>query len=97
MNYDRSDIYALAPDSTQRFEDSLVKTLADLADLEFPPLYDLGFHPFHPLELQSNDIFDFGQQQWARKLALMGNIPTALLAYGSEKGVLSRDLLRSRG
>jgi uroporphyrinogen decarboxylase len=51
-------------------------------DQVLPILYDLGFNVVHPIEPESNDIFAL-KQQWAGKLAFVGNIPTTLLAYGS--------------
>jgi uroporphyrinogen decarboxylase len=51
-------------------------------DLVLPILYDIGFNVAHPVEPESNDIFEL-KKEWAGKLALVGNIPTALLAHGS--------------
>jgi LacI family transcriptional regulator len=45
-------------------------------------LHDIGFHAVHPVEPESNDIFAI-KEQWAGKLALVGNIPVSLLAHGS--------------
>ena len=46
-----------------------------------PILYDVGIDAVHPIEPESNDIFEV-KKKWAGKMALMGNIPTVLLAYG---------------
>ena len=51
-------------------------------DKIFPILDDIGFDIVHPLEPESNDIFTV-KQQWGQRFALVGNIPTILLAYGS--------------
>jgi len=47
-----------------------------------PILYGIGINVVHPNEPESNDIFEL-KRQWAGKLALIGNITTVLLAYGS--------------
>lgn len=47
-----------------------------------PILYGIGINIVHPNEPESNDIFEL-KRQWVGKLALIGNIPTVLLAYGS--------------
>jgi LacI family transcriptional regulator len=52
-------------------------------DKVLPILYDIGFSVAHPIEPESNDIFEL-KRQWAGKMALVGNIPTPLLAYGSQ-------------
>ena len=52
-------------------------------DMIMPILYDIGFDVIHPIEPESNDIFEV-KKSWAGKMALMGNIPTVLLAYGKE-------------
>ena len=46
-------------------------------------LHDIGFDIAHPIEPESNDIFEI-KQQWVGKMALIGNLPTALLAYGNK-------------
>jgi len=46
-----------------------------------PILYDMGFDGIHPVEAESNDIFEV-RKRWAGKLAILGNIPTTLLAQG---------------
>jgi len=49
-------------------------------------LHDIGFDAVHPVEPESNDIFEI-KKEWAGKMALMGNIPTALLAHGSREEI----------
>jgi uroporphyrinogen decarboxylase len=44
-------------------------------------LYDVGINVNHPVEPESNDIVNV-KEKWAGKMALIGNIPTVLLAYG---------------
>lgn len=51
-------------------------------DNVLPILYDIGFDAVHPIEPECNDIFEI-RKEWAGKMALMGSIPTALLAHGS--------------
>ena len=57
-----------------------------------PILYDVGINAVHPIEPESNDIAEL-KRKWAGKMALVGNIPTVLLAYGSreEVGEMVRD------
>jgi len=55
-------------------------------DKILPILSDIGFDIAHPLEPESNDIFAL-KKQWGDRLALVGNIPTALLAYGSKEEI----------
>ena len=50
-------------------------------DKIMPFLYDVGIDAAHPIEPESNDIFEV-KKRWAGKMALVGNIPTVLLAYG---------------
>ena len=52
-------------------------------DHVLPILYELGFSAVHPIEPECNDIFAL-KEQWAGKLAFVGNIPTNLLAYGNK-------------
>ncbi len=47
-----------------------------------PILYDVGIDINHPIEPESNDIFAV-KQQWAGRMALIGNVHTPLLAYGT--------------
>jgi len=51
-----------------------------------PILYDVGIDAVHPIEPESNDIFEV-KKKWAGKMALMGNIPTVLLAYGHREEI----------
>jgi uroporphyrinogen decarboxylase len=55
-------------------------------DNVLPILYDIGFDAVHPIEPESNDIFEI-RKEWAGKMALVGNIPTALLAHGSREEI----------
>ena len=55
-------------------------------DRLLPLLYDIGFEIVHPLQPEANDIFAL-RQEWAGKLALIGNIPTSLLAYGCKEEI----------
>ena len=54
-----------------------------------PILFDIGFDIAHPIEPESNDMFEV-KQKWAGKMALVGNIPTALLAYGTREEIEER-------
>jgi uroporphyrinogen-III decarboxylase len=54
-----------------------------------PILYDIGFDIAHPIEPESNDMFEV-KQKWVGKMALVGNIPTALLAYGTREEIEER-------
>jgi LacI family transcriptional regulator len=47
-----------------------------------PTLHQVGFDIIHPVEPESNDIFEL-KRQWGDRLAFVGNIPTALLACGT--------------
>ena len=55
-------------------------------DMVLPILYDIGFNIIHPIEPESNDIFQI-KQQWGDKLAFVGNVPTPLLAYGTREQI----------
>jgi uroporphyrinogen decarboxylase len=48
-----------------------------------PILYDVGIDANHPVEPESNDIVEV-KKKWAGKVALIGNVHTPLLAYGSK-------------
>ena len=48
-----------------------------------PILYDVGIRINHPVEPESNDLADV-KKKWAGKMALIGNVHTPLLAYGSQ-------------
>jgi LacI family transcriptional regulator len=52
-------------------------------DQVLPILHEIGFDIVHPIEPESNDILEV-KRQWAGKIALVGNLPTALLAYGNK-------------
>ena len=54
-----------------------------------PILYDVGIDAVHPVEPESNDIFEV-KKQWVGKMALVGNIPTVLLAYGTKDEIGER-------
>ncbi len=56
-----------------------------------PILSDVGIDAVHPVEPESNDIFAV-KREWSGRMALVGNIPTVLLAYGSEEEV--EDMVR---
>ncbi len=51
-----------------------------------PLIKECGFDIAHPIEPESNDIFAL-KQEWAGRLALVGNIPTPLLAYGTKEQI----------
>jgi len=55
-------------------------------DKVLPILYDLGFDALHPVQPECNDICEL-KHEWAGKMAFIGNIPTALLAYGGEEDI----------
>ena len=50
-------------------------------DSLLPLLAEIGFDIIHPLQPEANDIFAI-REQWAGRMALIGNIPTSLLAFG---------------
>ncbi|MBL8131566.1 MAG: hypothetical protein JNL42_06885 [Anaerolineae bacterium] len=51
-----------------------------------PILYDVGFNAAHPIEPESNDIVEV-KKAWAGRMALIGNVHTPLLAYGSREEI----------
>jgi uroporphyrinogen-III decarboxylase len=51
-----------------------------------PILYDVGINVNHPVEPESNDLAEV-KKRWAGKMALVGNVPTPLLAYGAKEEV----------
>jgi hypothetical protein len=55
-------------------------------DQFLPLLYDLGFDAIHPVEAEFNDIFDI-KKRWTEKLAIIGNVPTTLLARASTRDI----------
>jgi uroporphyrinogen decarboxylase len=52
-------------------------------------LYDVGINANHPIEPESNDIAEV-KKKWAGRMALIGNIPTVLLAYGRTEEIEDR-------
>ena len=58
-------------------------------DKIMPILYEVGFNIAHPIEPESNDIA-LVKKEWAGRMALIGNIPTVLLAYGSTEEIEER-------
>jgi uroporphyrinogen-III decarboxylase len=55
-------------------------------DTIMPILSVVGIDAIHPVEPESNDIFAI-KREWSGRMALVGNIPTVLLAYGSAEEV----------
>lgn len=55
-------------------------------DKIMPILVDIGFDIAHPIEPESNDMLAV-KQKWGEKIALVGNIPTVLLAFGSQEEI----------
>jgi uroporphyrinogen-III decarboxylase len=51
-----------------------------------PILYDVGINVNHPVEPESNDLAEV-KKRWAGKMALVGNVPTPLLAFGTKEEV----------
>ena len=51
-----------------------------------PILYDVGINVNHPVEPESNELAEV-KKRWAGKMALVGNVPTPLLAFGSKEEV----------
>jgi uroporphyrinogen-III decarboxylase len=51
-----------------------------------PTLADIGFDITQPIQPECNDIFAL-REQWAGRMALVGNIPTPLLAYGTRQEI----------
>ncbi|MDP2984244.1 MAG: uroporphyrinogen decarboxylase family protein [Candidatus Latescibacter sp.] len=58
-------------------------------DRIMPILHEVGFDAVHPIEPESNDIFQV-KKRWAGRMALIGNIPTVLLAYGHKEEIEER-------
>ena len=52
-------------------------------------LYDVGINANHPVEPESNNIVEV-KKKWAGRMALIGNIPTVLLAYGRPEEIEER-------
>ncbi|MCO6451841.1 MAG: hypothetical protein J5I90_13740 [Caldilineales bacterium] len=55
-------------------------------DMIFPILDDVGFDICHPIEPESNNLFEV-KKKWGHRFAFVGNIPTVLLAYGSKEEI----------
>ena len=51
-----------------------------------PILYDVGIDAVHPIEPESNDIVEV-KKKWAGKMALIGNVHTPMLAYGTQEEI----------
>ncbi|HEY5157552.1 MAG TPA: uroporphyrinogen decarboxylase family protein [Anaerolineales bacterium] len=58
-------------------------------DKVLPILYEVGIDVNHPVEPESNNIFEI-KKQWAGRMAFIGNIPTVLLAHGSRDEIEER-------
>ena len=54
-----------------------------------PILREVGFDGIHPLDPRFNEIFEL-REQWKGRMALIGNIPIALLARGDEDRIEQR-------
>ena len=54
-----------------------------------PILYEVGINVNHPVEPESNDIAEV-KQEWAGRMAFIGNIPTVLLAQGKREEIEER-------
>jgi uroporphyrinogen decarboxylase len=51
-----------------------------------PILHDVGINVNHPVEPESNELAEV-KKRWAGKMALVGNVPTPLLAFGTKEEV----------
>lgn len=58
-------------------------------DKLLPVLHNIGFDAIHPIQPECNDILAL-KAQWAGKMALIGNIPTSLLAYSQKEEIVER-------
>lgn len=58
-------------------------------DQILPFLSDMGFHAIHPVDPRFNDIFEV-RTHWRGKLAILGNLPGALLARGTRERIEDR-------
>jgi uroporphyrinogen-III decarboxylase len=58
-------------------------------DQVLPILREVGFDGVHPLDPRFNDIFEL-RERWKDKMALIGNIPVALLARGDKHRIEER-------
>jgi uroporphyrinogen decarboxylase len=54
-----------------------------------PILVELGFAAIHPVDPESNDIFEL-KAQWEHRLTLMGGFPIDLLISGSQKTIKTK-------
>jgi uroporphyrinogen decarboxylase len=54
-----------------------------------PILHDIGFDAVHPIEPECNDIFEI-KREWTDRMALVGAIPTILLAQGGQEEIEGR-------
>jgi LacI family transcriptional regulator len=54
-----------------------------------PILRDMGFDAVHPIDPSFNDIYEV-RKRWQGKLAIVGNVPTALLARGDADRIEAR-------
>jgi LacI family transcriptional regulator len=64
----------------------VVMHTAGKMDNVLPILHDIGFDAVHPIEPDSNDIFEI-RREWSGRMALMGNIPTTLLTHGGKEEI----------
>ena len=55
-------------------------------DTILPILYEIGININHPVEPESNDLAEV-KRKWAGKMALIGNVHTPLLAFGTRQEV----------
>jgi hypothetical protein len=55
-------------------------------DRILPILYEVGINVNHPIEPESNDLAEV-KKKWAGKMALIGNVHTPLLAFGSQEQI----------
>ena len=67
----------------------LLMSLQGAGEQVLPFLYDLGFDAVHSIGLELDDLFEV-KKQWAGKLALIGGIPTRLLANGNRDEIEER-------
>ncbi len=58
-------------------------------DQVLPILREVGFDGVHPLDPRFNDIFEL-RERWKDRMALIGNIPVALLARGDKHRIEER-------
>lgn len=55
-------------------------------DIILPILYEVGIDVNHPVEPESNDLAEV-KRKWTGKMALIGNVHTPLLAFGTTEEV----------